>query len=212
MTTPDPQRDSEPTPISGVVIGKVTDNDDPEGLGRVKVSFPWRDVDDESRWAPIATPMAGDDMGTYFLPEEDDQVLVAFERGDIHYPYVVGSLWNKNQTPPADNEGSNDVRTIKSRSGHELSFDDNSTEGVVEIETAAGHTITLDDTSGGEKVTIEDNGANKIEFDAVSGSLSIESGASLSIEAPSIEIAGDGNVKIEASGMLTLKGAVIQLN
>ncbi|MFA9516354.1 phage baseplate assembly protein V [Halopenitus sp. H-Gu1] len=200
--------------LDGVAVGIVTDNEDPEGMGRVKLEFPWRDASDESYWARVTTPMAGDDMGTFFLPEVGNEVLVAFENGDVSHPYVLGALWNGQEGPPEDNaDGKNDVRQIKSRSGHELTFDDNDTAGKVEIETNAGHTIVLDDASGGEKITIEDeSGQNRIEFDAVSSSVSIEAGAKLTIEAPQIEVSADGNLTIDASGMLTLKGAVIQLN
>lgn len=213
MTTPAPPDDGADGRLRGVAVAIVSENDDPEGMGRVKLTYPWRDVEDESYWARIAVPMAGDDRGTYFLPEKDDEVLVAFDNGDIRHPYVIGSLWNGQQSPPADNEGSNDIRKIRSRSGHELVFDDADAEASVEITTAGGHTITLDDASGSETVTIEDNsGSNTIEFDATQGSLSIEAGATLSIEAPQIEIAGSGSVRIESSGMLTLEGAVITLN
>lgn len=200
--------------VTGVAIGIVTENEDPEGLGRVKLKFPWRDANDESHWARIATPMAGDAMGTFFLPEVGDEVLVAFEKGDVGHPYVLGALWSKKAMPPADNaDGNNDIRQVKTRSDHVLTFDDDETDGKVEIETAAGHSIVLDDSSGSEKITIEDNaGQNTIEFDAVSGSLSISAGTSLTIEAPQIEISGDGNVKITANGALTLEGAIIQLN
>ena len=200
--------------LTGVAVAIVTDNEDPEGMGRVKLEFPWRAANDESYWARIATPMAGKETGTYFLPEVGDEVLVAFEDGDVSHPYVLGALWNGKEGPPTDNaDGKNDVRQIKSRSGHVLTFDDGDTDGKVAIETGAGHSITLDDASGGEKITIEDkNGSNAIEFDAVSGSLSVSSSGTLTIEAPVIEISGDGNVTIDASGMLTLKGAVIKLN
>lgn len=200
--------------IEGVAVGVVTDNEDPEGMGRVKLEFPWRDASDESYWARIATTMAGEDMGTYFLPEVGDEVLVGFENGDVSHPYVLGALWNGKQTPPEDNaDGENDVRQVKSRSGHVLTFDDDDTKGKVEIETSAGHRIVLDDSSGGEKITIEDkSGQDTIEFDAVSSSLSIEAGATLSIEAPQVEVSADGNMTLDAAGMLTLKGAVIKLN
>lgn len=200
--------------LDGVAVGVVTDNEDPDGMGRVKLEFPWRDASDESYWARIATPMAGSDMGTYFLPEVGDEVLVGFENGDVSHPYVLGSLWNGSESPPEDNaDGTNDVRQIKSRSGHAVTFDDNDTTGKVEIETNAGHRIVLDDASGGETITIEDkSGQNAIEFDAVSNSLSIEAGAKLTIEAPQVEVSADGNLKIDAAGMLTLKGAVIRLN
>jgi uncharacterized protein involved in type VI secretion and phage assembly len=154
--------------------------------------------------------MAGAERGTYFLPEEGDEVLVAFENGDINYPYVLGGLWNGGAPPPETNDGANDVRTVHSRSGHELRFDD-ADDGGVELTTSAGHRVTLEDGSGGG-VTIEagDSGST-IELDA-NGGVTLTAGSELSISAPTIELSGQGNVTVEASGVLTLKGAVIQLN
>jgi uncharacterized protein involved in type VI secretion and phage assembly len=198
-------------PIPGVAVAIVTDNEDPEGMGRVRVTYPWRDADDESHWARIATPMAGGGMGAYFLPEVDDEVLVAFENGDIHYPYVVGSLWNGTDTPPADNaDGKNDVRLIRSRSGHEIVLNDSDTEGRVEITTAGGHTIVLDDSSGSETVEIADAGGNAITLDKQG--LSITGASKVSVSAPMLEFKGDGNVSVEASGILTLKGSLVKIN
>lgn len=211
MSTPEQSGGS--VEMRGVAVGIVADNDDPEDMGRVKLRFPWRGVDDESYWARIAVPMAGKDMGTYFLPERGDEVLVAFDDGDIRHPYVVGALWNGEQTPPEKNDGNNDVRKVKSRSGHEVVLDDADGEEAVEVKSQAGHRIALDDKSGSEKVTVEDkSGSNKIEFDATKGSLSIEGSSKISVEAPQIEIKSDGNATVEAGGMLTLKGAVIKLN
>src|SRR4029450_10081092 len=76
----------------GVAIGIVTNNQDPENLHRVKLRFPWLDGATESHWARVATPMAGNKRGLYFLPEVDDEVLVAFEHGSIDFPYVMGSV------------------------------------------------------------------------------------------------------------------------
>lgn len=206
--------DNEGTSLRGVSVAIVTDNKDPEGMGRVKVTYPWRKADGESYWARIATPMAGPNRGTYFLPEVDDEVLVAFADGNIRYPYVLGALWNGQNSPPETNaDGKNDVREIRSRSGHELVFDDAETNGKVEITTSAGNKILLDDATGQEKIAIEDkSGQNKIEFDATQGSLDITSGATLSIEAPSVEIAGKGNLKLESNGVLTIKGALVKIN
>ena len=64
--------------VYGVTVGVVTNNQDPDGLGRVKVRFPWLSDDDESFWARVVTPMAGNGRGLYLLPEVDDEVLVAF--------------------------------------------------------------------------------------------------------------------------------------
>jgi uncharacterized protein involved in type VI secretion and phage assembly len=201
------------TGIRGVVVGEVTDNDDPKNMGRVKVEFPWRAANDESHWARMATPMAGADMGAYFLPEVGDEVLVSFARGDERFPYVLGALWNTDQKPPEKNEGTNDIRKIHSRSGHEVILDDAKGEGKVDITSSSGHTVTLDDTSGSETITIEDkSGQNSVEFDATAGKLTVDAGTKLELKATNIDIKGQGQVKVEASGMLELKGAIIKLN
>ncbi|MFI5385008.1 MAG: VgrG-related protein, partial [Fimbriimonadales bacterium] len=87
-----------PNKTDYIAIGIVTDNVDPDGLGRIKVKYPWL-MDDTSFWARMASPMAGPGRGIYFLPEVNDEVLVAFEHGDIHHPYMIGALWNGVDTP-----------------------------------------------------------------------------------------------------------------
>lgn len=207
-------RDDDPgvAGMRGVAIGIVTDNQDPEGLGRVRLKFPWRDVEDTSHWARIATPMAGDEMGVYFLPEVDDEVLVAFENGDVHHPYVIGALWNGQERPPVENDGDNDVRTIVSRSGHEITLDDDEREGGVTIRSAGGQEIVLDDTSGSEKVTITDSAGQEVLTADATGTVTLGAGTSLKLEAPMLELAADGNLTIEAGGVLTLKGSIVRIN
>jgi uncharacterized protein involved in type VI secretion and phage assembly len=200
--------------MAGVAMALVADNQDPKGLGRVKVTYPWRAADDESYWARIAVPMAGPEVGTFFLPEEGDEVLVAFEGGDLEHPYVVGALWNGEREPPEDNaDGNNDVRTVRSRSGHELTFDDADDGGGITIETSGGHTVTLDDSSGSEELSVADkSGQNSLTFDPNAGEVTLKAGGTLTIEAPSIELSGEGSVKIESNGMLTLEGALVKIN
>lgn len=198
--------------LPGVAIGIVTNNKDPENLGRVRLRFPWRSITDESYWARIAVPMAGPDRGTYFLPEVEDEVLVAFENGDINSPYVVGALWNGQEKPPANNaDENNDISLIRSRSGHEIRLDDNDQAGKVEVTSAGGHTITLDDAEGGQLV-VEDAGGNTITLDATEGAITLSGATKLSIEAPMLELAADGNATLEAGGVLELKGALININ
>lgn len=131
--------------IYGVVIGIVTNIDDPEGLGRVKVKFPWLKDDDESHWARIMSLMTGNDRGIVFRPEVDDEVLVLFEHGDTRFPYVIGSIWNGQDNVPSErgSDSDNNIRLIKSRSGH---------------------LIILDDTPGNEKIIIEDKNGNSVEL------------------------------------------------
>jgi len=172
--------------IHGVVVGVVTNNQDPDGLGRVKLSFPWLSDAYESNWARVAAPMAGKERGAYFLPEVDDEVLVAFEHGAVERPFVLGGLWNGQDKPPADNkDGKNNIRLIKSRSGL---------------------TVKLDDTDGAAKVTISDKeGKNLIELDAGKSTISITSDKDLILMAK-------GNISLESSGGdVSIKGKNVAL-
>jgi uncharacterized protein involved in type VI secretion and phage assembly len=168
----------------GVTVGIVTNNKDDEGLGRVKVKFPWLSETDESYWARVLTPMAGKQRGLYFLPEVDDEVLVAFDRGDISSPYILGGLWNGQDKPPESNtDGKNNLRVIKSRSGHQ---------------------IILDDTENAEKITICDKtGKNQIVIDSKNNAISIEGEKDISIKAKgkiSLE-SSDGDISIKCKNL-----------
>src|SRR5690606_22829651 len=117
--------------FNGVVIGVVTNNNDLEGLGRVKVRYPSLGMlpPVESDWCRIAAPMAGPMAGWYAIPEINDEVLVAFEHGDPAYPYVIGGLWNTMDRPPKPSQavvigGKVTKRILRSRSGHEITLDD----------------------------------------------------------------------------------------
>jgi len=202
--------------INGVVPGVITNNQDPDNLGRVKIYFPWLSDDNETDWVRIASLMAGNERGSFFLAEVNDEVLVAFEQGDINYPYVIGFLWNTKARPPEANEnGQNDIRKITSRSGHEIIFNDNDTEGEekVEIHTNSGHKIVLDDSTGQEKIEIIDKtGSNKITIDSVGNAIEIESVLQLNIKSTNIEIEGTGSLSLKSSGSLKINGSIVQIN
>lgn len=202
--------------IKGVAVGVVTNNKDPQGMGRVKIRFPWREHQDESYWARIATLMAGKDRGSFFLPEVGDEVLVAFEREDIRHPYVVGGLWNGQDKPPETNrDGKNNIRKIKSRSGHEIIFNDDheAKKEKVEIHTKAGHKVVLDDAAGSEKIEVRDkSGSNFIVIDSVQNSITIESTAQLKIKSQKIDIEAGATMTLKASGALTIQGAIVKIN
>jgi uncharacterized protein involved in type VI secretion and phage assembly len=213
----------------GVVVGVVTNNEDPDKLGRVKVKFPWLADTDESHWARQAVLMAGGTRGTFFLPEVDDEVLVAFEHGDVRFPFVLGALWNGVDAPPRDNsDGKNDERVIHSRSGHEFVFSDADGKEHVEIKTKAGHQILLDDTSGSEMITIKDkSGNNSIILDSAQNSVAvagktkislkaqeieIEATSSLTIKSSKLEISADAPATLKSSAILTIKGSMVKIN
>jgi phage baseplate assembly protein V len=194
----------------GVVVGIVTNNQDPDGMHRVKVKFPWLSKDVESNWARVAAPMTGKDRGAYFLPEVDDEVVVAFEHGQVDHPFVVGSLWNGKDTAPESNsDGQNNHRTIKSRSGHVLRFNDK----------AGGETIEIIDRTGSNKIII-DSAANTITIEAQSDITIKSVTGKLTMQANGIEMKSQLGVSVEAStsmdlkanAVVTVKGAMIRLN
>ncbi|MBJ6127193.1 phage baseplate assembly protein V [Microvirga splendida] len=192
----------------GVAVALVCDNKDPEGLGRVKVSYPWHTQENQSYWARIAAPMAGKDRGVYFLPEIDDEVLVVFDRGDVRFPYVIGALWNGKDTPPETNgDGKNNLRVIHSRKGHRLTFDDGA-RGMVRLELDDGKKLEIDD----DGIKLEDGGGNSLTIESDGGTLSIKAAAKLTISAPNVEISATAQMKIDGGGFLVLRAGMININ
>ncbi len=201
--------------IYGVMVGVVTDNEDPEGLYRVKVKYPsqMNSGEESSFWARIATFGAGKDRGMFILPEVNDEVLVAFEHGEIAHPYVIGSMWNSNAPTHLDNKsqsGKNHKRTFKSRSGHFLEFNDNDkdkTESIT-IKTKAGSTFCLDDSNGAlkcymvdskqENALILDTTNKKITVQTDSGDMLIKAKNEIKIECKTLNVQSTDDTNFEA--------------
>jgi len=207
------QDEQERSALQGVAQGLVTNNKDPEGLGRIKVSYPWRESSEEGHWARLAVLAAGKDRGTVWIPEVGDEVLLGFEKGDIDHPYILGSLWNGKDTPPEKNsDGENNTKLIKSRCGHTIKFFEKQGQESFEIKTKGGHTLLMDDTSGSAQIIIKDGSGNKIEIKSAQNSLTIESGLSLKIKSQSIDIEAGASMNIKASGTLSIQGSLVRIN
>jgi uncharacterized protein involved in type VI secretion and phage assembly len=201
----------------------VTDANDPENLGRVKVKYPWMTNDADSFWARIISAGAGPETGLFMVPEVVDEVMVIFEHGDFNRPYVLGGLWNGQHAipPPGAGAANNEkpkVRTWHSRTGHHISVYDNA-DNKVEIVTAGGHSLTLDDknkkielvTSGGQKLLVDDQG-NSLTLETA-GTFDIKSTGNLTLKSSAnVKIEAGGMMDITASGPLNLKGAVVNIN
>jgi len=213
MTIPEAPGPTEATLESddhtkGVAVAVVKDNKDTSGLGRVRVTYPWHSRPHESYWARVATPMAGKDRGIYFIPEVEDEVLVAFERGDLRFPYVVGSLWNgKDRAPQSNSDGKDDVRQIKTRKGHTLTFNDGST-GLVQLELNDGKKLAIDDHG----ISVDDGKGNRIVIQSNSGSITIQAASELAFRAPTISIEASGTLDVKSSATLTLRGSLVNIN
>ena|SRR5262245_32057600 len=167
----------------GVVTGIVKSLDDPEGQGRIELQFPWLSESQRSSWAPVAAPLAGKDRGAFFMPEVDDEVLVAFDQGDFDHPFIVGFLWNGVDTPP---ETTNKNRIIKTPGGHQLRFED---------------------TDGAKKIIVKSNDEHQIEIDDAARTITIKtkSGAlsvTLNDTAQSIKLQGGGRILEMSGGMI----------
>src|SRR5207248_8782882 len=105
----------------GVEVGIVSNVQDPQQLGRIKVQIPRLPTGPESGWVRVAQPAAGAGRGFYWLPHVNDEVLIAFERGDPNHPYVLGSLWNGKDKPMKDAfTKENTTRMIQTKSGHQI--------------------------------------------------------------------------------------------
>jgi uncharacterized protein involved in type VI secretion and phage assembly len=187
--------------LQGVYSASVLDNRDPNGLARVLVRVSGLD-DTVGIWARVATMMAGRNCGTWFMPAVGDEVLVAFERGDLRAPYVIGALWNAKAGPPVEGRDATAVTMIRSRSGVTLSIrDENETSRLV-IETPAGQRITLQDGPG--SVRVEDGNGNSVTM-ATSG-MTITASGPMTIAASTVEISA-GSVTVNA-GMSRFNGVV----
>ena len=198
--------------VNGVVVGIVTDNNDPQQLGRVKVTFNWLAGNNQSDWIRVSTIYAGQDRGSMFIPEVEDEVLVAFEHGDINRPFVIGSLWNDEGNPPVP-QSDNSLKKIKTKSGHEIIMHDKENQEKIEITSKSGHKILLDDTSGSEKIVVHDKTENnKITIDSIQNSIQISSGQKITINSPIIEIKADANMIIKSGGMMNIQGSVVKIN
>jgi uncharacterized protein involved in type VI secretion and phage assembly len=108
----------------GLVNARVVDNNDPAGVGRIKVQYFWQE-ENVTNWARMMTPHAGGDRGFMFLPEVGDEVVVGFGDGEVEKPVILGCVWNGVDKPPREDfwggdVGPNDVKRIVTKSGHRI--------------------------------------------------------------------------------------------
>jgi uncharacterized protein involved in type VI secretion and phage assembly len=191
----------------GVFPALVSDINDPDGQARVKVKLPWA-ADAASgqyeAWARLATLMGGSGRGSFFVPDVNDEVLVAFEDGDPRRPFVLGGLWNGSDSPPEtmDGAGKNYKKILKSRNGVKISLDDTDGQEKLILETPGGQKVTLQDGPG--SVEIKDSNGNSLKLE--SSGITITAASKLTINAPQTNVSS-GMVSVDA-GMSKFSGVV----
>jgi phage protein D/phage baseplate assembly protein gpV len=218
----------------GVVPAIVTANDDQEGkMARVKVKFPWLDSGLESTWARVTGIGAGNNRGLYWLPEVNDEVLVAFEHGSFDHPYVIGSLWNGTDAPPeqsAVNNGAVEKRTLKTTEGHIIRLTDGSSSKIEIIDSKSNTSIVMDTTN--KKITITSQGdievtaTGKVMVNATqdvtvkaTGNMNLEATGNLSLKGMNVSVEANAQLNLkgaignlQSSGPMAVKGAVVNIN
>jgi uncharacterized protein involved in type VI secretion and phage assembly len=208
--------------IQGLQTGIVTDIEDENGQYRVKIRLPLVNENDEGVYARVATLDAGDNRGTFFRPEENDEVIVGFMNDDPRHPVILGMLHSSAKSAPVEPESGNPKKGYQSRSGIKMFFDDDKKS--IRIETPGSRVFELNDDES--SITVQDGNGNKMVMD--SGGVSIESGSdlnikaqkSISISAPQISLKADATMTVEGSGsagfssngLTEIKGSIVKIN
>lgn len=189
----------------GVVQGIVTEVSDKDGKeGRVKVQFPWFDDQMETEWCRVCQFYAGNGYGAFFVPEPQDEVLVAFTHGDMRMPIILGGLYNGKDKPPTHRSTDQDQKMIRTKGQHELLFDDTAGKQRVRIRTHGGHTADLSDVD--HKVTLQSSGGQSVVLDDSTSSMTLQTGAgTITLQT------GAATITIDRTGNITLTGQNVAL-
>jgi uncharacterized protein involved in type VI secretion and phage assembly len=219
-----PRQDSLPAVHYGLHYGIVCQNQDPEKLGRIKVRLPWLDGGDtdQTHWAQLVTPMEGDKFGWYTLPDVDDTVVVMFVAGDFSQPVILGGTWSKPDASPEPNEdGKNNFRGYRSRSGHRLILDDSKKVKVVLADKTAKNMVGVGEFAkdgagpnvcavykppmSGEKGVAFSSMEGTFEITCKNGKLTIDAKQDLVVNVKtSIDVKAGGAISLEGSSAAKL--------
>ena len=186
----------------GIVPAIVTNTDDPNNWGRVKVKFPWLSEQDESAWARVIGIGAGNGVGLGIIPAVNDEVMVAFQHGDFNTPIVIGGMWNgADALPPAVHGATGakkpDVHSWVSRGGHQITLDD--TEKTIVVQSSTGLQLIMDDNA--KKITIKSN-----------GEVEVVAAKNLNLQGANVTVKASNSLALEGTIAVTVKGGVISLN
>ena len=209
--------------VPGVSVALVTGR---MGDGTYELRYLGMGGEAPSAPARMMMPNAGGKRGMYWMPEVGDEVVVAFQHGDPNRPIVLGALYNgANSTTPDQAKPSNDnhVRTLVSRSGHEITLDDTPLAGQVKVKTKDGRTLTLDDTPPG-KASLETPSGISITLDDATGTLTLKAPTAIALESASLSLSvggmvlapgaapGTGVMSISAPASLSIQSTAVTIN
>ena len=222
--------------LHAAVVKKL--DGDPQKAQRIQIELPWLDGKSKLLWARLATMYATNGMGTYFLPEVNDEVLVGFMNADPTHPVILGSLYGEKHKPPFEYEAKNNTKAIVTREKLRIEFDEE--KKVITVATPGKNTLEISDD--GKSITLTDQHKNEIKMDSggitltshkdimlkAKGGITLDATSKISGTAKS-DISLDGmNVKVQAkvgatvkgnataelsaTGQTTVKGAMVMIN
>ncbi len=209
--------------VAGLQTGIVTAiTEDPASEHRIRVKIPAAGMDEQGVWARLATLDAGNERGTYFRPEVDDEVVVGFFHDDPAFPVILGMLHSSALPPPEEAAEDNHLKGYTSREKLKLVFDDEN--GAITLETPESNILILTDGDGG--ITLSDQNGNSLAMtsDGIElksdGDIKIVAGGDVVVEGSNIELKGSIGFKAEgsssaelsSSGTLTVSGSLVQIN
>jgi uncharacterized protein involved in type VI secretion and phage assembly len=204
-----PAKDSLGNLYFGLHYAVVCQNNDPEQLGRIKVRLPWLDKgeDDQTQWAQLVTPMEGNKFGWYTLPDVDDVVVVMFIAGEVNQPVILGGVWSTIDNSPEPNEdGKNNFRGYRSRSGHRLILDDTDKTKVVLADKTGKNMLGMGDfdrAGAGPNVCAvykpPMSGDSGVSFSSMEGSVEITCKNGL------FKVTAEQHIKINATTTIEVK-------
>src|SRR5262245_47365842 len=217
----DQDRQRRERSVDGISVAKITGR---MGDGTYSVQYLGMGGNAPSAPARMMMPNAGDKRGMYWMPEIGDEVVVGFEGGDSNAPIVLGALFNSESPTPEQAKPSNEnnIRTLVSRTGHEVTFDDSPSAGKVTVKTKGGLCLELDEAPPG-KITMETPKGISIEMDDATGTLTLKAPTAIVLESASLVLSvggmsvapgttpGTGTFNITAPGAISLTAAAITL-
>lgn len=211
--------DEEQEKFYGVAVGTVMNVVDPLMLGRVQIRLPFIDSEDLSPWARIAQPMAGFSHGFYFIPNIGDEVLVAFEQGDVNAPYVVGSLWNS-MTPPPLRSPLPQIRAIRTLSGNQIVLTETPPSVTIQTAPTAPESLPTPPSPTGPHHTVMLSSAGiqmmspvGVQVMSAAGTVTITVGTNvISVTPTGITITGSPNLTLAATGKMDLTAPLINIS
>ncbi|MBZ5621157.1 MAG: phage baseplate assembly protein V [Acidobacteriia bacterium] len=191
----------------GAYPGLVRDLRDPDNQGRVRVALPWSPDGaggSYETWARVSTMMAGNNQGSWFIPDTNVEVLVIFLGGDPRHPCVIGAFWNGQDSPPQsmDGSGNNNIKKLRSRNGVAITLDDTQGTESLTLETPGGQKITMKDGPG--SIQIQDSNGNSLTLDT--SGVTINAAAKVTVSCSQAEVTA-GMVSVNA-GMSKFSGVV----